>query len=332
MVKARALQFTAPRLVAFTTVEIGDPAPGQVLVRTAYSGISGGTEMLAYRGELDPKLPLDDALGALSGTFRFPFGYGYSCVGVVEQSAAHLEPGTLVFAFHPHQDRFLIDETDLVRLPGDLDPRVATLFPLLETALQLTIDAGPVFGEPVVVTGLGTVGILTALLLQRAGARVISGEPTGWRRELAGSLGIDAVPPDDLAGRVAAITGGRGVPLLVEVSGSPQALAGGLALLAHEGLALVGSWYGTKPVTLPLGAQFHRRRLTIRSSQVSTVPARHSGRWTIERRRSAALAALAELPAATLATGEFAFEEAALAYAAIDRGERGLLHVALRYD
>ena len=77
---------------------------GHVLVRTIVSGISGGTEMLAYRGELDPALPVDETIGALGGTFRYPFRYGYSCVGVVEESRSDLEEGTIVFAFHPHRD------------------------------------------------------------------------------------------------------------------------------------------------------------------------------------------------------------------------------------
>ena len=50
-----------------------------------------------------------------------------------------------------------------------------------------------------------------------------------------------------------------------------------LNMLAHEGTLLIASWFGTKPVVLPLGGAFHRRRLTIRSTQVSTVPARLSG-------------------------------------------------------
>jgi hypothetical protein len=40
---------------------------------------------------------------------------------------------------------------------------------------------------------------------------------------------------------------------------------------------------------------------------------------------------LRELPVETLATHEFPFERAAEAFEAIDRGEVGLLHGALRY-
>jgi threonine dehydrogenase-like Zn-dependent dehydrogenase len=117
----------------------------------------------------------------------------------------------------------------------------------------------------------------------------------------------------------------------VEVSGDPSALSSALGLLATEGTALVASWYGRKPVPLPLGAEFHRRRLSIRSTQVSTVPARLSGTWTVARRRAVALELLRELPVPTLATHEFAFDDARSAYEAIDRGDDGLMHVALAY-
>ena len=174
--------------------------------------------------------------------------------------------------------------------------------------------------------------LLTALLLQRAGAAVLASEPREWRREIAGGLGVAAVSPERLREQVAEATGGRGTPLLVELSGAPAALEAGLALLAHEGTALVGSWYGTKPVSLPLGAEFHRRRLTLRSSQVSTIPAAQSGRWDVRRRRDAVRQLLGQLPLSAVATSEFAFTDAAAAYAAIERGEDGLLHAGLRYE
>jgi threonine dehydrogenase-like Zn-dependent dehydrogenase len=302
-----------------------------VLVRSLWSGISGGTELLAYRGEVDPTVVLDEALGALAGTFRYPFRYGYCCVGRVEGSSSALPEGALVVALHPHQELFTARANDVVAV-DDQPPRLATLLPLVETALQISVDAGPVSHEVVALTGLGVVGVLTALLLQRAGAEVLGCDPSPWRRELAASFGLVALDPDHLAGEVAGATRGQGVPLLVEVSGNPGALATGLPLLAHEGTALVASWYGTKPVALPLGGAFHRRRLVVRSTQVSTIPSALAGRWTVERRRQVARSLLPTLPLAELATHEFPFAEAAAAFAALDAGEQGVMHVALRYE
>lgn len=327
---ARALWFVAPRSVEVRDSELRAPGPDEAIVRTAFSGISPGSELLAYRGEIDDTVALDDTLPALSGRFSYPFRYGYSCVGFVERGGG-LDEGTSVFAFQPHQDRFVVAAGDALQIDG-LEPRTATLFPLVETALQVRLDAEPERGALVVVAGLGVVGLLIALLLQRAGVQVLGSEPVTWRREVARSLEIEAVAPADLDAGVDRATGGRGTPLLIEVSGNPAALADGLRVLAHEGTALVVSWYGTKPVTLPLGAEFHRRRLTIRSSQVSTIPARLAGEWTRERRRRVALELMAELPLDTVATHEFPFAEAPTAFRHVDEATPGLLHAALCYE
>jgi 2-desacetyl-2-hydroxyethyl bacteriochlorophyllide A dehydrogenase len=326
----RAVQFVAPYRVEVADVPVRKPAQGELLVRAEVSGISGGSEMLAYRGEVDPEIAVDETLDALGGTFAYPFMYGYSVVGTVERSRGTIGAGARVFAFHPHQDVFVVSERDVVALDGE-DARRATLLPLVETALQVCLDAGPRLGEPVVVVGLGCVGALIAVLLRRCGAQVLASDPQAPRRRLAAKLGVEAVGPDELAGAVAALTDGHGVALVVEASGNPDALGATLGLLAHEGTALVCSWYGTKPVVLPLGADFHRRRLVIRSTQVSTIPASLSGRWDPTRRREAARTLLSELPLGALATHEFPFERAPEAYAAVAGAEPDLIHAALRY-
>jgi len=323
--------FVAPRQVEVRPVTVAAPQAGQVLVRTSYSGISSGTEMLAYRGELPADAPRDETISALSGTFAYPFAFGYSCVGRVEHSECDVPAGELVFVFHPHQDVFVADASDVLRL-SDLQPRHATLFPLVETALQVCLDAGPVLERPIAVMGLGTVGMLTAILLNRAGAHVIAAEPLEWRRAVAHQLGVRAVQPDDLPETVMEETAGNGVGLAVEISGRPSALVQALRLLAHEGTALVASWYGTTAVSLALGAEFHRRRLTLRSSQVSTIPSWMSHEWDVARRRSVAMQLLTELPLTAVATHEFPFAAASDAYAAVDAGVPGLLHAALRYE
>ena len=141
---------------------------------------------------------------------------------------------------------------------------------------------------------------------------------------IAGSVGISAVAPAELLKEE--------VPLVIDASGNPDAPAMALNMLAHEGTLLIASWFGTKPVVLPLGGAFHRRRLTIRSTQVSTVPARLSGTWTPARRRQETVALLTELPLAQLCTHVFAFGRAAEAFRAVDEGIPGLMHAVLNYD
>jgi len=314
---ARALFHTAPRCVAITEVPAPRPAAGEVLVRTLCSGISGGTERLVYRGEVPADLALDDTIGALGGTFSYPFAYGYACVGEVAKS------GQAVFAFHPHQDIFAARADDLIPLPA-IDPASATLFPLVETALQVTLDAGTGYRDRVIVLGAGVLGLLTSLLLQRSGWQPLLAEPLAWRRVVASSLGAVAAAPEELAD--------ENVPLVIDASGNPDAPAMALDMLAHEGTLLIASWFGTKPVVLPLGGAFHRRRLSIRSTQVSTVPARLAATWTRARRRRATVELLTELPLAGLCTHVFGFGAAAEAFRAVDEGIPGLMHAVLDYD
>jgi 2-desacetyl-2-hydroxyethyl bacteriochlorophyllide A dehydrogenase len=331
-VQARAVRFVAPRCVEIQRVAVRPPGRAEVLVGTRWSGISGGSELLAYRGEIDPDLARDETVRALAGSFEYPFAYGYSCVGVVVRSLADgFAEGDVVFAFHPHQDRFTARVDDVVRVEG-VDERLATLFPLLETALQVALDAGPRLDETVVVLGLGPVGILVATLLVRAGAEVLGVDPRDDRREAAHSFGVRAVDAPAADRGVRESTEGRGASLLIEATGQPTALGPALALLRHEGEALVCSWFGNKDVPLPLGREFHRRRLQIRSTQVSTIPARLSARWDVPRRRLVAARLMSELPLKALATHDVPFERAADAYAALDRGDRGLMHAALAYE
>jgi 2-desacetyl-2-hydroxyethyl bacteriochlorophyllide A dehydrogenase len=327
--RARAVRFVAPCSVDLADVDVPEPTVGEVLIRAEFSGISGGTEMLAYRGELDTSIPRDETLGGLAGSFEYPFTYGYSAVGTVEASQTDLGEGERVFAFHPHQTRFVVSARDVVPI-GDCDPRAATLFPLVETALQISLDTGIRHREIAAVVGLGPIGILTAILLTRSGAVVVGSDPRPWRREVAESCGLEAVEPEELGDAVRATTRGRGADFIVEATGNPEALAESLGILSAEGVAIVASWYGLKPVTLPLGAEFHRLRLEIRSSQVSTIGHR-AVRWDRGRRLETTQALLAELPLSFLASHTFPLERAPEAYAAIDRGDVGVVHVALAH-
>jgi 2-desacetyl-2-hydroxyethyl bacteriochlorophyllide A dehydrogenase len=329
---ARAVRFVAPYQVEVSDVAVPEPGSGDVLVRAELSGISGGTEMLAYRGELDSSLPKDEALGALRGSFEYPFAYGYSAVGTVEASRGTIDEGERVFAFNPHQSRFVVSVDDVVPL-RECEPRAATMLPLVETALQVSLDTGIRYGEVAAVVGLGPVGILSAILLSRSGAIVLGCDSKPWRCAVARACGLEAVEPSGLGDAVSAATRGRGADFVVEATGNPEALGPSLGLLAAEGVAIVVSWYGAKPVTLPLGADFHRRRLELRSSQVSSIGGR-AARWDRRRRLETTLALLAQLerPLSLLASHTFPLERAAEAYAAIDRGEEGVVHVALDYS
>jgi len=110
--EARALYFVRPGSVELRE-EALQPLPGQARVRSRLMGISHGTELLAFRGELPAGLEADASLGSLPGRLEFPLKYGYSNCGLIEES------GQRVFAFYPHQDLFYADPGELIALgPG----------------------------------------------------------------------------------------------------------------------------------------------------------------------------------------------------------------------
>lgn len=51
MTSATAFWVEAPGQAGLRTVELPEPGPGEVLVRTLHTGISRGTESLVFRGE-----------------------------------------------------------------------------------------------------------------------------------------------------------------------------------------------------------------------------------------------------------------------------------------
>src|SRR5207248_1820264 len=116
---ARALFHTAPRCVEIRDIPSPRAGPGEVVVRTIRSGISSGTERLVFRGEVPEEMALDDTIKSLEGAFRYPFPYGYACVGRAEGD------DQLVFAFHAHQDVFTAPADDLIPLPS-VDPAAGT--------------------------------------------------------------------------------------------------------------------------------------------------------------------------------------------------------------
>jgi hypothetical protein len=77
-----AVTFVAPRQVEVREQKVPEPKDGQLPVRTLYSGISAGTEMLATALRLISSFRSTRRLPGC-GLFSYPFCYGYSCVGRV---------------------------------------------------------------------------------------------------------------------------------------------------------------------------------------------------------------------------------------------------------
>jgi 2-desacetyl-2-hydroxyethyl bacteriochlorophyllide A dehydrogenase len=279
--EARALWTVGPRRAELRPEPLRAPAEGELLVRTLFSGISRGTERLVFEGGV-PESEHERMRAPLqAGRFPFPVKYGYCAVGVVEAGPA-ARIGERVFCLHPHQDRFLAPAALCAPLPPGLPPERAVLAANMETALNILWDARPLLGERALVVGAGAVGLLAARLLARIpGVEVVVHDTDPARGEAARAAGARFVAAP---GEIAPVH-----ELVVHASGRPEGLVAALAACAFEGRILEASWFGGRPVTLPLGEAFHARRITIRSTQVGAVAPALRGRRTHGERLALAL-------------------------------------------
>jgi threonine dehydrogenase-like Zn-dependent dehydrogenase len=321
---ARALFFTAPETVELRETELASSEDG-VLVESELIGVSHGTEMLIYRGAFPSSIE-EETVSSLAGRQEYPLKYGYVNVG-------RTQDGHLVFAFFPHQDRFRCREEDLVYLPADLRAEDAVFLASMETAVGIVHDAVPRLGETVLVLGQGVVGLLVTELLLRTGvARVIAADPLPQRRERAAALGAQALDPEEpeaVARTIAEATEGRGVDTSINVSSSSAALQHALDHTVFEGTVVEASWYGTRPVELELGRAFHRRRLHLRSSQVSNIDPALRGRWSKARRLHFAVELLRELAPSKYITHRFELGRADEAFRLLKQHPEHVLQIVL---
>jgi threonine dehydrogenase-like Zn-dependent dehydrogenase len=206
-----------------------------------------------------------------------------------------------VFCLYPHQSAYCAPLDALHRIPEQVPPERAVLAANLETAINGLWDAAPRIGDRIAVIGGGSVGMLCAWLAGRIpGCEVELIDINPRRAEIAGALGVSFALPIDAAAEA---------DLVIHSSGSSAGLELALALAGFEATILELSWYGTAPVTVPLGAAFHRRRLTLRSSQVGQVATAQRARWDYRRRLGLALSLLEDPVLDLLISGEDVFDD-----------------------
>lgn len=299
---------------------VGD---GEVLVRTLYSGVSRGTETLVFRGEVPPsqreamRAPFQD------GDFPGPVKYGYLNVGVVERGPEDLA-GQVVFCLYPHQTRYVVPASAVTPVPRGVPPERAILAGTIETAVNAVWDASPKLGDRIAVVGAGMVGSSVAKLLAGFPAtrvQLIDVDPE--RAKIAEALGVDFSTPEDALGDC---------DLVVHASASEAGLARSLELLAPEGEVIELSWYGDRRVSVPLGENFHSRRLAIRSSQVGMVsPSRRLNRGYADR-LALALRLLADPGFEALVSGHCLFRELPDVMPRLAANEPGTLCLRVSYQ
>jgi 2-desacetyl-2-hydroxyethyl bacteriochlorophyllide A dehydrogenase len=320
---AHAFWLRSPGRGEIRPVTLPEPGRGDVLVRTACSGVSRGTETLVFRGDVPPGQYSAMRAPFQEGEFPAPVKYGYLNVGTVEQGPPEL-CGRTVFCLYPHQTAYVVPATAVTAVPEGIPTARAVLAGTVETAVNALWDAVPMIGDRITVVGGGMVGCCVARLLSRFPAVEVTLVDVDPRRaDIAAALGVEFALPADAAGDR---------DLVVHASATSDGLQRSLELLAPEGTVIELSWYGEREVRLSLGGPFHSGRLSIRASQVGRVSPARADRRTTADRLALALELLRDPAYDALITGQSHFSDLPDVMARLAAGTLPALCHAITYD
>ena len=285
-----------------TVAEVPVPVvqSGRVLVRTAASLISAGTERALTElgqksllgkarerpeliGKVWEKVKTEGVAQALEGVrdkLDQSHAVGYSAAGIVIECARDVtdfRPGDRVACagtdYASHAEIISVPRNLCVRLPEQLSFAEAAFGTVGAIALQGVRLAEPTLGEAVVVLGLGLVGQLTVQLLKANGCRVFGIDIDERRVQLALQSGAEAgCAPGDAKDKVKGWSRGRGADACIiaaaTTSDEPVELAGEISRLKGRVVAV-----GLVGMNVPRNV-YYQRELTLKVS-LSYGPGRH---------------------------------------------------------
>lgn len=305
-----SLGIEAPGRAFLFDYEEGPPGDGQVRLETLYTGFSAGTE-LTFMKNTNPYFHsrFDGGRGVFvenEPDLHYPVPFlGYMEVARVSESrAAGFAQGDIIAGTYGHKSGHTADPFHdvMVPLPLDIDPvlgvLVAQMGPIAANGiLHADADAlgaqAPSFGagiagRNVIVIGSGTVGLMTALFAQNAGALdVVLADPSEFRRQKAHAMGITAMTEADAWQHAKARwhNGGsdRGADVVFQTRAHAESLHTALKALRPQGTVIDLAFYQGGADRLRLGEEFHHNGLNIRCAQINRVPRGMSDQWNRRR-------------------------------------------------
>jgi threonine dehydrogenase-like Zn-dependent dehydrogenase len=322
LTSARAFWVTRPGHGEIREEPLPPLGPTDLMVRAEFSGISRGTEALVFGGHVPTSEYSRMRAPFQAGEFPGPLKYGYSSAGVVENGDPEWR-GRRVFALYPHQTHYVIAADAVHTLPDDVPTSRAVLAANMETAVNGCWDANPQRSDRVTVIGAGTVGCLVAWVIRKTvdcELELVDTNP--GRARIATQLDLPFAAVSNAS---------TNRTIVVHTSASEAGLQMALNIAASDGTVVEMSWFGDRHVTLPLGQSFHSRRLTLRSSQVGSIPPARRAEWDTRRRMAFALDLLRDPALDAVITGESPFEAMPEVMARLAAGPGDTLCHRIRY-
>jgi len=246
-------------------VPVPDPGPDEVLVRVHTTGICG-TDLHIYEWDewARATIPAPMTVGhEFSGHIE---AVGSNVSGFVEGELVgaeghvvcghcrnclagrrHLcqEPkGLGVNIPGAFADYVIVPKTNVWRHLTDIDPEIASIFDPFGNAVHTALKF-PVFGEDVLITGAGPIGLMAVAVVQHAGARnAVITDVNPYRLKIARKMGASRavnIAREDLSHVMQELDMLEGFDVALEMSGNPSAMGDILANTIHgANIALLG--------------------------------------------------------------------------------------------
>lgn len=275
-------------------VPVPELRPGGVLVRTAFSAISAGTERatmelgkksLFQKAMARPELVRQVADFARTNGIKAAYEkvqarlesltpMGYSCAGTVLAAGAgvtNLRPGDRVacagVGYASHAEINFIPRNLAVRIPDGVSLDAAALTTIGAIAMQGVRQAQLAIGETVLVVGAGLVGVLAMQIARAAGCRVIALDRDPQRVARASEMGAHVAyetSAADLQARVRDFSRyGADAALLTAATPSAEPITLAAELLRDRGRIVVVGDVGMDVPRAPM----YRKELSVYMSR-----------------------------------------------------------------
>lgn len=284
----RAAIMHAPFHMEIGIWETPRPGPGEVLISVRAAGICAG-DMYFYLGKnpyavypqicgheiaglvaevgegvagLDPGTPVvvEPFLGC--GTC-YPCRIGKSnCCARLQIIGVHRPGGYAEYLTAP--------ATHVHRVSDGLSLIVASFAEPVAIGVQACRRGAVAAGEYVLILGCGPIGLALIEVARARGARVVATDLLPSRLEIAAQLGAEVVPADEhLLQRVLEHTHGEGAPVVIEATGSVQAMEQTVDLVAAGGRVVIVGLVKQGTMARFPGLDFTRKEMTILGSRAS---------------------------------------------------------------
>jgi threonine dehydrogenase-like Zn-dependent dehydrogenase len=284
----RAAITEAPHEMRIGTWETPRPGPGEVLISVEAAGICAG-DMYIYLGKNPyaryPQVCGHEVAGVVAAVGRDvtgiepgapvvvePFlgcGTCYPCRIGKSNCCARLQ---IIGVHRPggYAEALTAPATHVHLVPAGLSMLAASFAEPVAIAVQACRRGEVAVGEDVLVLGCGPIGLALIEVGRARGARVLAADVLPARLETAAQLGAEVLAAgDDLVREILDRTGGEGMPVVMEATGSVKAMEQTVALVAAGGrIVIIGLVKEGLGVTFP-GLDFTRKEMTVVGSRAS---------------------------------------------------------------